>query len=58
MLQEERFVATIRFARLNKKFYLRYKVYDKRLDVKVSVILASQQRRLDRQRKAVVHEFV
>ncbi|GHO99681.1 hypothetical protein KSF_097290 [Reticulibacter mediterranei] len=35
---KKRLVATIRFARLNKKFYLRYKVYDKRSDVKYSLI--------------------
>jgi hypothetical protein len=35
---KQRLVATIRFARLNKKFYLRYKVYDKSSDVKYSLI--------------------
>jgi hypothetical protein len=34
---KKRLIATIRFARLNKKFYLRYKVYDKRSDVKYSL---------------------
>jgi hypothetical protein len=52
LLQEKRLVATIQFARLNKKFSLRYKVYDKRSDVKDSVISTSQQRELDREEKS------
>jgi hypothetical protein len=42
---------------MNKKFYLRYKVYDKQSDVKDSVILTSQLRRIDRAGKAAMQGF-